>query len=631
MKGVPAIRAMAPALLLWLAVVLLTVWAYQPGLSGPLLLDDYENLRVLKQLDENPEYAGDVIWGNNSGPLGRPVAMASFVYERLYFDGGIAGQKRFNLALHLINSLLVLLLAQQLLSAAGLARSWMPAAIASCLWLSSPLLLSTTLYVVQRMTLLASLFMFTSMLCFLRGRIRAGNERVALAWYLAALLSAAVAAYAKETGLLVIPMVVAIELLVFSRRYGSDEHKRLLLLGLAGAGLVLLLAVFSSGWWLDWLTTQYARRDYSLGERVLTQFRVLWDYVAQLLAPEPARMGLYQDDIQVSRGLVSPRVTLAALLGWLLIIASVVAGFVLRRWTLPLLGAALFLIGHAMESTVLPLELYFEHRNYLPSFGLWFGLAAAGLVACNRLPALRGWAVMLAGVLLIRNVMLLASQAVVWSNPYLIHIDAVNHHPGSLRAHLQLAQLYARDGNLEAALATTGKAWPHHQVADFQVAVSDAVFYCQAGVPIPEGMFAELVIAPGDLSGNDVAALTSRLVRLMIDGNCPATDAGWLADQLTVAVLAEDAPVAAPRIVGALMLLDNHAENYERALARAIELSEREPEDVMALQFTLYLSERLNLPETRQKALSALTELRDSGRLNRQETYNVELFLGSQG
>ena len=100
---------------------------------------------------------------------------------------------------------------------------------------------------------------------------------------------------------------------------------------------------------------------------------------------------------------------------------------------------------------------------------------------------------------------------------------------------------------------------------------------------------------------------------------------------MTQAALDGDSPPASPRILGALMLLDNHAGNYDRALERSLDLQARNPEDVMALQFALYLSDRLELAEIRAQALSALTRLRDTGRLNRQETYNMELFLGTQG
>ncbi|MCY0536413.1 hypothetical protein, partial [Klebsiella pneumoniae] len=41
-------------------------------------------------------------------------------------------------------------------------------------------------------------------------------------------------------------------------------------------------------------------------------------------------------------------------------------------------GWFFFLVAHLVESSFLPLEMYYEHRNYLPSFGLL--LAATGLL-----------------------------------------------------------------------------------------------------------------------------------------------------------------------------------------------------------------------------------------------------------
>ncbi|MCH8265293.1 MAG: hypothetical protein IIC10_07825, partial [Proteobacteria bacterium] len=66
-----------------LVLLLITTWIYWPGLSGPFLLDDYENL--------NPLGAGagvmdlqsmlTFVFGNHSGPSGRPVAMLSFLID----------------------------------------------------------------------------------------------------------------------------------------------------------------------------------------------------------------------------------------------------------------------------------------------------------------------------------------------------------------------------------------------------------------------------------------------------------------------------------------------------------------------------------------------------------------------
>ena len=67
----------------WLAWLVLVSWAYLPGLAGPQLLDDNENLKSLQRIEQDAGFSLDVVLDNSSGPLGRPVAMATFVLEKL--------------------------------------------------------------------------------------------------------------------------------------------------------------------------------------------------------------------------------------------------------------------------------------------------------------------------------------------------------------------------------------------------------------------------------------------------------------------------------------------------------------------------------------------------------------------
>ena len=97
-----------------------------------------------------------------------------------------------------------------------------------------------------------------------------------------------------------------------------------------------------------------------------------------LLIPHIQTRGLYQDGIVISTGLLTPWTTLPALLGLL----TLGVGGWLARWRWPLLSLAIlfFLAGHLLESTTIALELYFEHRNYLPAIFLFLPIAA-GIMA----------------------------------------------------------------------------------------------------------------------------------------------------------------------------------------------------------------------------------------------------------
>src|SRR5690606_14241873 len=73
---------------------------------------------------------------------------------------------------------------------------------------------------------------------------------------------------------------------------------------------------------------QLAGRDWTIGERLLTQPRVLWDYVAHLVLPRAGGGGLFVEGFQASRGWTTPMSTLPAALG---LVGSVAAALALRR------------------------------------------------------------------------------------------------------------------------------------------------------------------------------------------------------------------------------------------------------------------------------------------------------------
>ena len=142
---------------------------YWPGLSGPLLLDDWDNLREWQRWVNGQQSGWQVIVGNNSGPLGRPVSMASFVLSASVMGPSVWALKLSNLILHVLCSVLVFLLTARLFQGApenGPSQR-MVAAIVASLWLLHPLQVSTVLYAVQRMTQLSTLFLLAGLYAYL--------------------------------------------------------------------------------------------------------------------------------------------------------------------------------------------------------------------------------------------------------------------------------------------------------------------------------------------------------------------------------------------------------------------------------------------------------------------------------
>lgn len=438
-----------------LLLVAVTSAVYWPGLRGPFVADDMPNFvgNPLVQVDAlTLDELSTAARSNRSGPVGRLLPGLSFGLNYWFAGRSFAHLpfKLTNLAIHLLNALLALLLARRLLRAggqpAGATLDWLAGA-AVLIWALHPLQLTNVLYVVQRINSMATLFSLLGLLVFLSGRERLRDGRPgAVALMLAGIGGGTALGLAcKENAVLLPAFALVLELCLYRGAVASPAGRRFL----HGFYVltVLLPALLALGLGLHWQeawTHTYRGRDFDMLERLYTQPLVLWWYVRQLLLPDLSQLSLYHDDFPISRGLLAPPLTLLALLAWLGLIALAVWSW--RRGPWLALAVGWFLVGHSLEASVVPLELVYEHRNYLPSLGLFIALVAllAGLVRRLNLPS------RLPAALTVMVILVLAgatfSRASVWADaPTLAGVGVANN-PDSARAHATQAVLLTAMG-----------------------------------------------------------------------------------------------------------------------------------------------------------------------------------------
>ncbi len=437
-------RLQHPVALGLAAAVAMTVIAYLPGLSGPFLFDDTTNVLQNEALRVDGLTFNSLwraAWSLESGPLQRPVAYLSFALNH-YFAGGYsaAGFKATNLAIHVLNVMLVAALARQLAKAQypndGLLRTRV-AVFAAAIFALHPLALSPVLYVVQRMASLSTLFSLAALVLFLRARevmsgavprtVSRTRALPACAWFLGGALLAMLALFTKENAALLVLLYPLADRVLYPdaaywrwlRRPGRGGC-----ITRAAVWLGVALAVAVLAWKV---APGYAARPFSLPERQLTEARVLWFYLGLFALPRIHAFGLYHDDIAISTGLLQPWTTLPAVLG--LVTLAGLGFWLLRR--APLAGFAIlwFFAGHLMESTLIPLEIAHEHRNYLPMVGLCvaagWGLASLTVRLSTR--ASVGIAASVLGLLGATT----ALRAWEWGEPGRFYRYQVAHHPNS--------------------------------------------------------------------------------------------------------------------------------------------------------------------------------------------------------
>lgn len=448
------------ARLAWLLMafaVAATALVYWTGLQGPFLLDDEVNLRSIPEWLDGKLGLYTLVFDRGAGMFGRPLSMASFAFNSLV--GGYApfSLKVGNLIAHLLCGLAIFCFLRLLLRRDPLLqpRASLYAAVVASLWLLHPLHASTVLYVVQRMAQLSTLFILLGLWLYvaLRQRLVRGPSLVASAGLLLGLpVMTALAFLSKENGILLPLLCAAVELAYFSgtKRPGAVRAFHLLYVGLPALAGMMLFTLKP-----ERIIGGYTGRDFTFAQRMLTQPRALCDYLWKLVVPNPPRMGVYTDDFVASTGLLQPSTTLIAILA----ISTISIAAWHWRKSLPGLffGWFFFLAAHALEAGPIPLELYFEHRNYLPAVGILIALLVLTVAAGNALErgGLRPGRI---GVMLAVGIFAVLAfgthgRAKVWRSERLIAESSLLAHPYSLRANVAVMTSSIRDGDLANAKA----------------------------------------------------------------------------------------------------------------------------------------------------------------------------------
>lgn len=520
---------------LWLAAILIVCTAlYWPALHGPFLFDDFPNLAALTSIDHLSSWRDLGIYLSQPRDFpGRPLAMLSFLLQRGEWPGHPFSFKLVNLGLHLACGCLVFLLTRRLSQSLGsddadTSRQGQhdPAAlIATAAWLLNPMALSGVVLVVQRMTLLMGLFVLLGLLAYLRGLLR--DDISALrraAWILTGLgLCTILSFLSKENGILLPVYALVLDTTVLripvSRLPRPLQWLRQVLIWPA---VLFILAYLAYVGFIAW--GQHYNREFSLGERLLTEPHVLVSYMANTLLPRFGVYGLYHDDFAISRSVVSPLSTAPCIA--LLLAAAAAAMAFRKRHPLLALGVLWYLGGQLIESSTVMLELYFEHRNYVPLMGVMMALGM-GMTRLHR-PAQRKLSQLAFGTWLVACCLATTLSARVYASENLLATAWAQAQPESTRAQMYLANRLTQEGRLNRAL--------------------DIVTAAQKRNPQNAGLAANrvyLLCRMGSLSADDMGQLDHVLRQAPFDraafenmdtlrelathGRCPAlNDASWL-------------------------------------------------------------------------------------------------------
>jgi tetratricopeptide (TPR) repeat protein len=548
----PSIIAVAPALAF--LVLLAAAWlAYRPGLGGGFVFDDFGTLPALGATGkvDNAAAFWRYVTAGSGDPTGRPVAMLSFLIDANDWPANPYPFKRTAILLHLLNGALLTWFLVRLGRAMGVpdAQGEPAAVIGAALWLLHPLLVSTTLYVVQREAMLPATFTLIGLLGYLVGRTRARQGHRGGAWLAGFSIAACtvLAFLSKANGLLLPLLAWIVEAIALAPRAPVRDGPaardfrlvRALVLALPTA---IVLAYLAKSAWTGFVDGVDDIRPWTLGERLLTEARVLSSYIGLLWIPRAYTTGLFNDAYVASTGFLSPATTLPAILFVGTLIGAAIA--IRRRHPALALAILFYFGGQLMESSVIALELYFEHRNYVPALlmfwplGLWLCGARIPGTSPAREPATANSRVLrtaLALVIPLAFAVLTYMRADLWGKPQDQALIWALKNPDSPRAQAYAAQIEMSHGNNAAAAVRLERALAA-QPEEIQLALNLIGARCATGgVSRDDLAHAEHALREAPNTGRLGYDWFDRGLPTALAGTCPGFDLASVSELLEAA------------------------------------------------------------------------------------------------
>ena len=436
-------------LLLLVLLAALVFAVYSNSLQVPFLFDDISNIKENPHIQLAELSLKEIAEAALNSPLrNRPVAYISFAFNYFLHGYEVFGYHLVNILIHLANGLLLYLFVKQTLRFPCILKryrqsKWIPF-VTTFIWLVHPIHIQSVTYVVQRMNSLAVLFYMLSFILYIKAR-SVGPPKKSWALYIGSLLAGFLAFASKEISATLPAFIILYEWFFFQDLDRSWLKRNLIRLLMLLPVLVLITILYLGIHPLERILAAYEIRDFTLVQRVLTEFRVVVFYLSLLILPLPSRLNL-QHDFVLSNSIVDPPSTLIAIITVVLLLGLSI--FLARRDRLISFCILWFLGNLVIESSVIGLEIVYEHRNYLPSMLTLLMIVSLAL-QYNRLQ------VYIIGV--ICSVALLFAlwtyqRNYTWTDDLLLWQDSVDKSPLMARPRNNLANALSRRGQHAAAI-----------------------------------------------------------------------------------------------------------------------------------------------------------------------------------
>jgi tetratricopeptide (TPR) repeat protein len=422
--------------------------AYSNSINAAWQMDDKPNILDNQRLHVDNLMPGTLYDTFFASPgsvkrLYRPLPCLTFALNWYWGQDDPSGYRVVNIVIHVLTAILIFSTVKVLFETPRLANRFAEfdiqciAFLSTALWALHPIQIQAVTYIVQRMTSMATLFYIAGLLIYIKARLNLSPKRP-LFLYLGCFTSFVMSMACKENAATFPLAIILIEIAFLSKKEESSLailRSSTTLISIVIGILVFMVTAFyfTRGNPFSFLNG-FVNRSFSLNERLLTEFRVVVFYLSQIFYPHPDRFSI-DHEVPISTTLLEPWTTLPSIL----VVASLLLLGISQLKRNAVLGFAIifFLLNHIIESTVIPLEIIFEHRNYLPSVFMFVPIASGFMTLLRMMQRKSRFiprVLTACMALIVVNLgIATALRNAVWASTWTLWADAARKAPGNAR------------------------------------------------------------------------------------------------------------------------------------------------------------------------------------------------------
>lgn len=463
-------------------VILIAVGAiiYSNTLDSPFVFDDIKAIKdnsLIRMTEISRVNITNSFISYSGGK--RPLPLLSFAFNYYFGQYNVIGYHLVNIIIHVINGILLFFFLKTTLMISKpqkvikskpdpltvLSLSF----VSALLWLVNPIQTQSVTYIVQRMNSMGAMFFILALLLYAKGRFAQQNKFSDLDlktvnsgrrkfpnhyfWFTGCFLAGILALVSKQNTA-VLPFFIFLYEWYFFQDLGKEWLKKQL--KIIGAivilfGIVAAIYLGPEPWHKINNIRDFAQGEFTMGERLLTQTRVVIYYLSLIFYPNPSRLNL-DYDFALSFSLINPITTILSL-------AAIVGLFALAVYSAKkdrlISFCILWFLGNlVIESSVIPLAIIFEHRLYLPSM-----LVCLPAVILAHRYIRPKWLVLgvLCTVVAVFSVWTFERNK-VWRDEVTLWKDIIKKSPNKPRPHNNLAVILSDRGKTDEAIAHYSEA-----------------------------------------------------------------------------------------------------------------------------------------------------------------------------